>query len=97
MIPSCLELPDDIDPMIMKMNKMMMMMMIYHKCRLKLRKPTICVDFEPFNFLVQQHENTKPTKSNTTNYILFDFVGMEFSLVQNEYACHITCKVVEVE
>jgi hypothetical protein len=24
-------------------------------------KPTIQVDFKPFNFLVQQHENTKPT------------------------------------
>ena len=30
--------------------------------------------FKPFNFLVQQHENTKPTESNTTNYILFGFV-----------------------
>ena len=34
-------------------------------------KPTICVDFKPFDFLVQQHENTKPTESNTTKYILF--------------------------
>ena len=32
------------------------------------------VDFEPFNFLVQQHGNTEPTESNTTKYILFVFV-----------------------
>ena len=30
--------------------------------------------FKPFNFLVQQHENTKPTKRNTTKYRLFGFV-----------------------
>ena len=37
-------------------------------------KPTIQVDFKPFNFLVQQHENTKPTESNPIKYILFGFV-----------------------
>ena len=45
--------------------------MIYHQCQLKVRKPTIRVDYTPFNFLEQQYENTE---SNTTNYILFGFV-----------------------
>ena len=49
-------------------------MMIYHQWQLKVRKPTICVAFRPFNFLVQQHENIEPTESNTTNYILFGCV-----------------------
>ena len=53
----------------MKMKKMMMIMtMIYHQCQSKVTKPTIRVDFKPVNFLVQQHENTKPTENNTTNY-----------------------------
>jgi hypothetical protein len=51
-----------------------MKMMIYHQYQLKVRKPTICVDFKPFNYCVQQHENTKPIKSDTTNHILFRFV-----------------------
>ena len=49
-------------------------MMIYHQCQLKVRKPTIHVDLKPFNFLVQQHENIEPPKSNITKYILFGFV-----------------------
>jgi hypothetical protein len=66
--------------MTMKIKKMIMMMikimkmMIYHQCQSRMRKPTICVDFKPFNTLMQQHENTKPTESNTTKYILFGFV-----------------------
>ena len=39
-------------------------MMIFHQSQSKVRKSTKHVDFKPFNFLVQQHENTKPTKSN---------------------------------
>jgi hypothetical protein len=38
---------------------------IYHKCHSKVRKPTIHVDFKPFNSFVQQHDNIKPTKRNT--------------------------------
>ena len=34
----------------------------------------LCVDFKPFNFIVQQHENIEPTESTTTKYVLFDFV-----------------------
>ena len=51
-----------------------MMMMIYHQCQLKVRKPTIHVDLKPFNFLVQQHENTKPIESNTIKKTLFGFI-----------------------
>ena len=40
--------------------------------------------FKPFNFLVQQHENTKPTERNTITCTLFGFVWTNFSL----YACH---------
>ena len=32
------------------------------------------VDFKPFIFLVQQHENTKPTECKIAKYILFGFV-----------------------
>jgi hypothetical protein len=88
LIPSRPELPDDIDDsndneneedemmMMMMKRKIMIMtkMMIYHQCQLKVRKPTIRVDFKPFNFLVQQHETTKPSESNTIKYILFGFV-----------------------
>ena len=46
-------------------------------------------DFKLFNFLVQQHENSKPTESNTiVKYILFDFILMNFSLVWNKYGCN---------
>ena len=75
LIPSRPEFLDDID------DSNDDEMMIYHQCQSKVRKPTIRVDFKPFNFVVQQHESTEPTESNTTNYILFGFVCMEFSLV----------------
>ena len=49
---------------------------------LKVSKPIIHVDFKPFNILVQQHENTKPTESNTIkNYIVwFRLNGFLFGL-----------------
>ena len=50
---------------------------------LKVRKPTEQVDFKPFNFLVQHHENTKPNESNTTKnkYIVwFCLNGFLFGL-----------------
>ena len=72
------------------MTTMIVIMMIYHQCQLEVRKPTTCVDFKPFNLLVQEHEYTEPTVSNTTNYILFSFVEMDFSLIWNEHACHTT-------
>ena len=34
----------------------------------------IRVDFKPFSFLVQQHENKESTESNTTKSILFVFI-----------------------
>ena len=59
LIPSCLELPDDIDDFDENEEEdddvvmtMMMKMMIYLQCLSKMRKPTIRVDFKPFNFLV---------------------------------------------
>ena len=57
--------------------------MIYYQCQSKLRKLTICVDFKPFNFLVQQHDNTEPPESNTTNYILvglFEWISLKFRM-----------------
>ena len=75
-------------PMTMKIKKKKKKKKIYHWCQLKVRKPTICVGFKPFDFLVQQRENIKPTERNTTKHILFGFVWMEFSLDYNEYACH---------
>ena len=79
LIPSRLELSydiDDYDDMKMKEKKkkkvtMMMMMMSYHQCQSKATKLITCVDFKPFNFLVQQHENTKQTESNTTHYVVW--------------------------
>ena len=68
LFPSYLELPDGIDD-----SDDNSMMMIYHQCNLKVRKPNIHVDFKPFNLLVQQHENTEPTERYTINYILFAF------------------------
>ena len=40
----------------------------------KVKKPTIRANFWLLLFLGQQHDNTKPTKTNTTKYILFDFI-----------------------
>jgi uncharacterized protein YlaI len=78
LIPSRRELLNDIDDSndnkMKKKKKKKMKMMIYHQCQSKVTKPTIRVDFKPFNFFVQQHEKTKPTESNTTKYILFGFV-----------------------
>lgn len=37
-----------------------------HHYQFKVRKPVVHVDFKPFNYPVQQHDNTEPTKSNTT-------------------------------
>ena len=45
-----------------------------HRCQSKVRKSTKCAHFKPFNFLVQQHNNTQPTESNTTKYVLIGFV-----------------------
>jgi hypothetical protein len=63
---------------------MMMMMMIYHQCQLKVREPTLHVDFKPFDFLVQQHENTEPTESNINKYIyflvLFEWISLWFRM-----------------
>jgi hypothetical protein len=67
-IPSRIEWPDDIDN-----SDNNSMLMIYHQCESKVRKPDIHVDFKPFNFLVQQHENIETTESYTINYILFGF------------------------
>ena len=49
---------------------------------LKVRKPTIHVNFKPFNFLVQQHENIKSTESITIKkYIVwFCLNGVLFGL-----------------
>ena len=78
--------------MIMQMKMMMMIKKkkkIYHLCRLKVRKLTIHVDLKIFNFLVQQHENTKPTKSNTIKNDIIVWLRLnEFLSVKNEYACH---------
>ena len=51
LIPSRLELPNDIDDSdVMKMKKMMM---TYQQCQWKVEKLIVRVDFKPFNFLVQ--------------------------------------------
>jgi hypothetical protein len=68
LIPSHPDLLDGIDD-----SDDIFMMMIYHQYQSKVRKPNIHVDFKPFNFLVQQHENIEPTEGNTSNYILFGF------------------------
>ena len=70
-------------PIIMKMKKVMMIMMVYHPCQSKVRKPTIPVDFKPFNFVVQQHDNIEPIESNTTKYvifILFEWISLWFRM-----------------
>jgi hypothetical protein len=74
LIPSRHELPDDIDNSEDNENEKDDEDDDLSPMPVESEKPIIRVDFEPFNFFVQQHENTKPTKSNTTKYKLFGFV-----------------------
>ena len=76
LIPSCLELPDDIDDSNDNENEEddddkdddLSLVPVESE------EATIHVDFKHFNFLVHHHENSEPTKRNTTKYILFVFV-----------------------
>ena len=83
LIPSLLncQMTWTIMKMKMMIMTMMMKMMTYHQCQSKVRKLTTRANFRPINFLVQQHENTEPTESNTTKYIQLSFISMDFSLV----------------
>ena len=57
---------------------------------IEMKKPIIRVDFKPFNFLVQQHENTEPTESNPTKYSLYCLVSFEWIYLWFRMNMHVT-------